>query len=268
AAVQSLNPNQNDRERLYEEFPNAQAEPNRAEGVPDGPKIWNIEDSLKYNPPDGDPWEILFDTLMKRDKMRCDAWKDEVCLFSAVVTALIVESYRPLQSDPNDIIINLLSHIATRIDGPLDSNPIVIPPVMQTLSPNASSVRVNASWFVSLVLSLITVLVGIIALQWLREHQSCSRSHLPGKYALGVIDFLNAIGNWAVVIPVTVVVCLLYSNFSFYQDCYAGSAESLRRLPISSNTLHGGLWSALSIRNMEAFSAFMDVDAKSSNPDH
>ncbi|KAF9478482.1 hypothetical protein BDN70DRAFT_776691, partial [Pholiota conissans] len=37
---------------------------------------------------------------------------------------------------------------------------------------SSSSIRINIFWFISLVLSLTTVLVGTIALQWLREHQS------------------------------------------------------------------------------------------------
>ncbi|KDR71745.1 hypothetical protein GALMADRAFT_253491 [Galerina marginata CBS 339.88] len=39
-------------------------------------------------------------------------------------------------------------------------------------TPTHSSIRVNAFWFLSLVLSLTTVLVGIVTLQWLREYQS------------------------------------------------------------------------------------------------
>jgi len=39
-----------------------------------------------------------------------------------------------------------------------------------TFTPNPSDVRVNILWFLSLIFSLTTVLVGIIALQWLREH--------------------------------------------------------------------------------------------------
>ncbi|KJA27027.1 hypothetical protein HYPSUDRAFT_102429, partial [Hypholoma sublateritium FD-334 SS-4] len=38
-------------------------------------------------------------------------------------------------------------------------------------APSASAIRINTLWFISLILSLSTVLVGIVALQWLREHQ-------------------------------------------------------------------------------------------------
>jgi len=41
---------------------------------------------------------------------------------------------------------------------------------MPAFTPTASDVRVNIFWFLSLIFSLTTVLIGIIALQWLREH--------------------------------------------------------------------------------------------------
>ncbi|KIM35348.1 hypothetical protein M413DRAFT_51356, partial [Hebeloma cylindrosporum] len=100
-------------------------------------------------------------------------WKDEVQtllifagLFSAVITSFVVESSKDLQLDPNTL---LLSQILTVITNNTNSAPNVSHPIQ--LSPSPSSHRINALWFTSLVLSLTTVLVGIISLQWLREHQ-------------------------------------------------------------------------------------------------
>ena len=39
-----------------------------------------------------------------------------------------------------------------------------------TFTPSPAAVRINILWFLSLIFSLATVLIGIIALQWLREH--------------------------------------------------------------------------------------------------
>ncbi|KDR68553.1 hypothetical protein GALMADRAFT_26527, partial [Galerina marginata CBS 339.88] len=103
--------------------------------------------------------------LLKKDKMQCDAWKEEVQnllifagLFSAVVTAFIIESYKMLQRDPNDAIISLLSVIANRLDNTTATIPT---PVLLSFIGSGS-----------LVLSLATVLIGIISLQWIREHQN------------------------------------------------------------------------------------------------
>ncbi|KDR75476.1 hypothetical protein GALMADRAFT_26854, partial [Galerina marginata CBS 339.88] len=104
-------------------------------------------------------------------------WKDEVQnllifagLFSAVVTAFVIDSYKGLKADPNDKMIDLLSRIATRVENPLNTT-ATPPPVEIPFSPPSFVIRLNTFWFLSLVLSLSTVLLGIISLQWLREHQ-------------------------------------------------------------------------------------------------
>ncbi|KDR78370.1 hypothetical protein GALMADRAFT_1317448 [Galerina marginata CBS 339.88] len=208
--------------------------------------MWNIDDPFLYAPPkpEGDPWSILLEPLLKKDKIWCEAWKDEVQnllifagLFSAVVTAFIIESYRNLQPNQDDAIISLLSQIATR----LDNSTFTLPSStvsLSTFTPTPSSIRVNTFWFLSLVLSLTTVLVGIVSLQWLREHQSYPNLTPKQTYALfnmraeslqkwyvpriftllplllqsalvlflgGMIDFLLAFGD-IIAIPVSVVI--------------------------------------------------------------
>ncbi|KDR70458.1 hypothetical protein GALMADRAFT_17807, partial [Galerina marginata CBS 339.88] len=95
-------------------------------------------------------------------------------LFSGVLSAFIIQSTQSLQPNPDDVIVALLAHIATRLDNPLNETAPVSQPIRDLLSPGSpapSSIRINVFWFISLVLSLTTVLVGIVSLQWLREHQ-------------------------------------------------------------------------------------------------
>ncbi|KAF9484154.1 hypothetical protein BDN70DRAFT_762842, partial [Pholiota conissans] len=114
------------------------------------------------------------------DAMRCKAWTEEVQnllifagLFSAVVTAFVIESYKFLSPDPNDAVIGLLFHIANGLNNTSPFPPSIDPEAIFTpFTQTASTIRINIFWFISLVLSLTTVLVGTIALQWLREHQS------------------------------------------------------------------------------------------------
>ncbi|KDR66611.1 hypothetical protein GALMADRAFT_1147836, partial [Galerina marginata CBS 339.88] len=121
------------------------------------PKVWNIYDhgfEFTYAPPkpDGDPWDILLKPRMDEDKIRCQAWKEEVNnllifagLFSAVVTAFVAESYKTLQPDPNSAVVDLLSRIATRLDNPLNE----VSPMTSaaSFSPPPSSIRINILWF-------------------------------------------------------------------------------------------------------------------------
>ncbi|KAF8965096.1 hypothetical protein BDZ97DRAFT_1592955, partial [Flammula alnicola] len=118
------------------------------------------------------------------DKERCEVWKEEVenillfaALFSAVVTAFVIDSYKALRPDPNDTIIYLLSQIATRLDNPLNASTII--PPNPNISNSSVYLRVNVFWFTSLVLSLSVAIIGVVVLQWLREHQQYPESMTP-----------------------------------------------------------------------------------------
>jgi len=63
--------------------------------------------------------------------------------------------------------MRILAQLEGRVNGT-----DIIPQSLTTpaFTPTPSDVRVNILWFLSLIFSLTTVLIGIIALQWLREH--------------------------------------------------------------------------------------------------
>ncbi|KAF8911658.1 hypothetical protein CPB84DRAFT_1913055 [Gymnopilus junonius] len=219
-------------------------------------KLWRCghpqNSEHKYPIPeyDEDAWENLLAPLLKKDKAQCDAWKDEVQnllifagLFSAVVTAFVVDSYKTLRPDPNDTIINLLSRIASREDDPTNGTGNSTPAtILPAFSPAHSAIRINIYWFLSLVLSLTTVLFGIISLQWLREHQhyhgitskqayaifhmraeALQKWYVPQLFAslplilqgalvlffIGVIEFLLSLEH-EVAVPVILVIALTF----------------------------------------------------------
>ena len=154
-------------------------------------------------------------------------------LFSAVVTAFIIESYKALKQDPSEI---LLSRILAQLEGRVNETDILTTP---KFIPTSSDIRVNILWFLSLIFSLATVLIGIIALQWLREHlrpytdlepqiafslhhlnvESLDRWYLPQIFTAlplllqlalilflaGVLDFLWSL-NSAVFIPIAIAI--------------------------------------------------------------
>ncbi|CAE6511568.1 unnamed protein product, partial [Rhizoctonia solani] len=91
-------------------------------------------------------------------------------LFSAIVTAFLIESYKLLKVDNEEIIasgipamVGLLQSIAT------SQPPSVI--VEETSSPmdfkaTRASVVINAAWFLSLTLSISVALLAILVKQW------------------------------------------------------------------------------------------------------
>ncbi|KJA20519.1 hypothetical protein HYPSUDRAFT_142030, partial [Hypholoma sublateritium FD-334 SS-4] len=150
-------------------------------------KLWRCGDDYKPSLPlpekDADNWNNLLAPLMKRDKEQCDAWKEEIQnllifagLFSAVATAFVIILYQGLQPDSNQMIIALLTQIATTLDNfqnatsPAEDPISLLGPDSNAL-PSSAMFRVNILWSASLVLSLTAALGGIVGLQWLREYQ-------------------------------------------------------------------------------------------------
>ncbi|KAF4618576.1 hypothetical protein D9613_009681 [Agrocybe pediades] len=185
-------------------MPNYHGEANDSNDSPDSERPQTSDpdmDGFMFAPekPDGDLWEVALEPLMKREREQCDAWKEEVQnllifdsdgtkagLFSAVVTAFVIESYKTLHVDPQDTVVSLLSQILVRIEnGNMTSTPTSnLPSGQVTFVPDKSAERINSFWFISLVLSLATALIGIISLQWLREYQSYANFNSEETFAL------------------------------------------------------------------------------------
>ncbi|TFK35567.1 hypothetical protein BDQ12DRAFT_635008 [Crucibulum laeve] len=150
--------------------------------VRSGNKPWSSEDPYQHPlpKPTEDPWETCHILAKKYDKEMCSAWKDEVDkllifagLFSATVTSFGVESYKMLQDDPTETSAQLLSEVVWQLNRINDSSNVSSSstPTVPSLAVSPMAVRVNICWFLSLALSLTTVLIGILCLQWLREYQ-------------------------------------------------------------------------------------------------
>ncbi|KAK0205554.1 hypothetical protein DFS33DRAFT_1383459 [Desarmillaria ectypa] len=123
----------------------------------------------------GDPWEVGVNQVEKYDNELCKGWKEDIDtllvfagLFSAAVTAFTVESYQWLQPNSSDISARLLWQISKQLSDP--STTVQVDGV-DDFSPSHASRRINVFWFLSLTLSLMTVVIGILCKQWLREYQ-------------------------------------------------------------------------------------------------
>jgi len=127
-------------------------------------------------------------------------------LFSAVVTAFIIESYKTLKQDSGDITVALLAQISNQLANGTNA---VIPsptPNKAQFEPPASALRVNVLWFLSLTFSLACALVATLVQQWSRNYLDAShrrprlykrariRSYLhEGLEKFGMITVVNTI---------------------------------------------------------------------------
>jgi hypothetical protein len=100
-------------------------------------------------------------------------------LFSAALTAFVVDSKQNLKPSPADETVyylrqhsTILSQISVQLSSiaPQVSIPSTPPPPFPVFNPSASDVRVNVFWFMSLVFSLLAALLAILAQQWVRDY--------------------------------------------------------------------------------------------------
>ncbi|KAF9270863.1 hypothetical protein L218DRAFT_62433 [Marasmius fiardii PR-910] len=117
------------------------------------------------------------DDLVKGHKEDLDTLLVYAGLFSAVVTAFTIESFKWLQEDPADSTVVLLAQIAQQLSGQPPS--VTSPP--KPLAPSSSLVRMNTFWTTSLILALVDALFALLCKQWLREHQRPMNTRTPGQ---------------------------------------------------------------------------------------
>ncbi|ESK83823.1 hypothetical protein Moror_13533 [Moniliophthora roreri MCA 2997] len=176
----------------------------------------NVDEEKK--PTRTESWERVLKEVSRHDEDMVRGWRDDIDtllvfagLFSAVVTAFVIESYQWLVEDPADTTVMLLTHlIAVQVNG---SQSASFEPTQFKI--DASSIRINVFWFLSLILSLTSALFGLLCKQWVREHQRDTTTRTPGEaLALrqlrrdsfekwGVSSFLSAL-------PILLEVALLF----------------------------------------------------------
>ncbi|KAI0758598.1 hypothetical protein BC629DRAFT_1295748, partial [Irpex lacteus] len=123
-------------------------------------------------------WAALYSMIKETDEGKVRDAKEDIDtvlvfagLFSAVLTAFVIESYKRLSPDSASQTLAVMKQISLQIANstyhPLMAN---TPP--QAFQPSNTDICVNALWFASLILSLTTASIGILVKQWLREYLS------------------------------------------------------------------------------------------------
>jgi hypothetical protein len=88
-------------------------------------------------------------------------------LFSAILTAFIVEVYKGLQEDPAETSAQILRRITMQ----LENNTQTLPSIpSKTHSTSNTIVAINALWLSSLIFSLFAALLAILVKQWLHVY--------------------------------------------------------------------------------------------------
>jgi Family of unknown function (DUF6535) len=107
-----------------------------------------------------------------------DTWP-QAGLFSAVLTAFVVDSKQNLKPSPAEETVyylrqhsTILSQISVQLSSiaPQVTIPSTPPPPFPSFSPLSSDIRVNIFWFMALTFSLLAALLAILVQQWVRNY--------------------------------------------------------------------------------------------------
>ncbi|KAJ7919840.1 hypothetical protein B0H13DRAFT_1605852 [Mycena leptocephala] len=119
-------------------------------------------------------WAVYISEAEKYDKAQVEGWKSDMegllifaGLFSASLTAFLIESYRSLTPDQGAIAIAVLAQISLQLDPNSDIKSGAI--IASSFTPSTSSLACNTLWFLSLGLSLCCALIATLVDQWARD---------------------------------------------------------------------------------------------------
>ncbi|KAJ7659613.1 hypothetical protein DFH06DRAFT_401009 [Mycena polygramma] len=129
-------------------------------------------------------WAVYISEAEKYDKSLVESWKSDMegmlifaGLFSASLTAFLIESYKTLSPDSGDQTVKLLAQISQQLASGSNGTAFPISPA-PTFTPSSTSLICNALWFISLGLSLTCALIATLLEQWARDfiHRADMRS--------------------------------------------------------------------------------------------
>ncbi|KAJ7660185.1 hypothetical protein DFH06DRAFT_391672 [Mycena polygramma] len=141
-------------------------------------------------------WSIYIGEAERYDKALVESWKADMegmlifsGLFSASLTAFLVESYQTLQPDSGTVTGQLLTQISQQLAAPAMNSSLASLDGSQ-FQPTTSSLVCNTLWFISLTLSITCALLATLVEQWAREFLHRTEKHPSPVRRARVFSFL------------------------------------------------------------------------------
>ncbi|KAJ6628285.1 hypothetical protein B0H10DRAFT_1778403 [Mycena sp. CBHHK59/15] len=120
-------------------------------------------------------WGVYVGEAENYDKALIESWRCDMegilifaGLFSASLTAFIIESYKTLRPDQGETTIILLTQISRQLAAGANSSFVEFPSPSK-FAPSTASLACNTLWFLSLGLSLSSALIATLVEQWSRN---------------------------------------------------------------------------------------------------
>ncbi|KAL1742844.1 hypothetical protein HDZ31DRAFT_16453, partial [Schizophyllum fasciatum] len=176
---------------------------------------WCIGDGKFCNRPigEGTAWQEFFQMVNRHDARLCQHMREEIDslmifagLFSGVLTAFIIESYKWLLQQPDDLTADYMRQLLAFMSKTAIA--AVQPTVARPSLPDGIVSLINGLWFSSLSLSLTSALLGIVSKQWLREYLRDTDRSPETNLAVRQVKF-EGLMHWCVGAIVTAIPLLL-----------------------------------------------------------
>ncbi|KAJ7577949.1 hypothetical protein C8J56DRAFT_970040 [Mycena floridula] len=149
-------------------------------GFDDAPDDINSEptETATYDSAERELWSMYTTTASRFDESLAKNWKGDMDailifagLFTASLTAFIIESYKGLSPDPSTQTVELLTRISLQLSAINDRPESVLPlTAMDSFKPPTPMVICNLLWFLSLGFSLACALTATLVEQWVRHY--------------------------------------------------------------------------------------------------
>ncbi|KAG6911582.1 hypothetical protein DXG01_011885 [Tephrocybe rancida] len=137
---------------------------------------------LPSDTPSAKIWSVYVAEADRQDRALANSWKGDMDallifagLFSASITAFLIESYKTLTPDPTVVLLGQISlHLAAIANG---TQPTMTPLDPVPSQPTYASLLCNILWFLSLAFSLTSALAATLVDQWARSYLTASQNY-------------------------------------------------------------------------------------------
>ncbi|KAH9967794.1 hypothetical protein BJV74DRAFT_799460 [Russula compacta] len=201
---------------------------NGAPSVPNEPRKTHDDDD-EYGDSAARFWSVYVDEAKNHDKA-VETWKDDMegilifaGLYSASLTAFLVESYKKLTPDLNDVNAYYAQQSVT-----------LLAQISAQLAASGSNVRINIFWFMSLVFSFTAALAATLVQQWVRNYMHVFQRYNHPLKCARIREFLyEGTKKWYMAVVVDAVPALIHISLFLF---FLGLAEFLFKLNTATAT--------------------------------
>ncbi|KAJ7642348.1 hypothetical protein DFH06DRAFT_607904 [Mycena polygramma] len=141
-------------------------------------------------------WAVYVAEAEKYDKGLVASWRSDMegmlifaGLFSASLTAFLIESYKTLNNDSGDTTVRILTQISHQLAASQNGSVFSVPPPPD-FTPSPAALACNALWFISLGLSLSCALIATLLEQWARDFIHRSEIQSAPRVRARIFSFL------------------------------------------------------------------------------